>query len=334
MLDRLQQPLLRIDQYWTKIGDALSHSLLRKRSFASQRPILAVPPEPLLEGIQLEQAQDAAEFIYTGRHGCGSNCSHSGTQSAATSSHSYEKRYSWDRVGWSTLTASGTASKSAYGSHHRTTSGLSAPPSMNGGASQPNIFGGRSAPNLSSMADKRQASSGSLWSVFGSTRNGDSVHGDSSSPAPSIYEDAQDSAESSVFPSPSAHFIPLPEIAESGARPTVEGAQQTSAASTAGEESGRAIPVTRVNPLGGVSHASSQPMVSPVSTSTSPASSSISPGAVSSAQSLAPPPQPTRSGSLLKRRNSLSARLRAFKTLGSGMTPVRQQQPSRSYVTR
>lgn len=321
---------LETQSRWTKIGDALAHTLMRKRSFASQRPILAVPPEPLLEGIQLEQAQDAAEFIYTGRHACGSTCSHSGTQSAATSSHSYEKRYSWDRVGWTTLTTSGTATRNAYGSHHRTTSGLSAPPSMNGGASQPNIFGGRSAPNLSSMADKRQASSSSLWSVFGG-RNGDgpyAMHGDSSSPAPSIHEDTQDSAESSTYPSPAAHVIALPDIAETSVRTSLTSVDTGRIA----EEAGRAIPITRVNPLGGgtAPQIASHHVNTPVS---STSSTTLSSPASSSGQSLAPPP-PTRSGSLVKRRNSLSARLRAFKTLGSGMTPVRQPQPSRSYVTR
>lgn len=312
---------LETQSRWTKIGDALSHTLMRKRSFASQRPILAVPPEPLLEGIQLEQAQDAAEFIYTGRHACSGNCSH-GTTSAATSSHSYEKRYSWDRVGWSNNTASGTVTRAGYGTHHRTASGVSAPPSMSGGVSQPNIFGGRSAPNLSSMADKRQASSGSLWSVFGG-RNGDghSVSYTSSSPAQSVYGDAQESEESSAYPSPAAQFVPLPDIVESSSRIIADAAEE-----------GRVIPLTRANPLGG-SVSSQAPAAPALSAPSKSATGSIGSPSSSSGSNLAPP-APGRSGSLIKRKNSLTARLRAFKALGSGMTPVRQQQPSRSYLSR
>lgn len=326
---------------WSKLGDALTHTLMRKRSFASQRPTLAVPPEALLEGIQLEQAQNAAEFIYTGRDACGSNCSHgSGTQSGATSSHSYEKRYSWDRVGWSTLTISGqNASRNSFQGHQRSTSGVSAPPSMTGGASQPNFFGGRSAPNLSSMmADKRQASSGSLWSVF--ERNGDytSTSRCSSSPAPSIYEEAHDSEVSSAYPSPAAHFVPLPDIAETSIRAT---AAESPLEPDEDKSAVRVIPVTRMNPLAsntaGIASATTSPVAA--STSTSPATiASLSPppssGSTTTGGNTLSPVAPARSGSLIKRKNSLSARLRAFKALGTGMTPVRQQQPSRSYLSR
>lgn len=326
---------------WTKIGDALSHTLMRKRSFASQRPILSIPPEALLSGTQLEQAQNAAEFIYTGRNACGSNCSHgSGTRSAATSSHSYERRYSWDKVGWNTLTAPGQTQRSSLAGHQRSTSGVSAPPSMSGGAgSQPNIFGGRSAPNLSAMADKRQASSGSLWSVF--ERNGDfhSASRASSSPAPSVYEEAPESEESSAYPSPSGQYVPLPDIAEMSGRAMSEEPQAQAGSFREGEVDAAVtalciIPVTRINPLGG-STAPSLPMVSPAeSTSSSSALPSPSSYPDPAAPGAANAPGPFRTGSLMKRKNSLSARLRAFKALGSGMTPVRQQQPSRSYLTR
>lgn len=339
---------LETQSRWTKIGDALSHTLTRKRSFASTRPILSIPPEPLLEGIQLEQARDAAEYIYTGRHTCGSTCSHhggtsSGTHSAATSAHSHDKRYTWDRLGWNPLTITGSSSsKNGFGSHQRAHSGTSAP-SSSIGVPHRHIAAGRSAPNLSMMADKRQSSSNSLWSVFNRNGGTDTYTGSyASSPTPSIYEDAQETEDdSSAYPSPSGHVTPLPDINQSfsydGRLPAVQENSPTIASNTTLQ----AIPVTRLNPLSATPVRSSPPAkASSAGSATSANRTSISPSS-----SLLSPPNPThgghitghaRSGTALKRKNSLSARLRAFKSLGSGMTPVRQQQqqqqPSRSYL--
>lgn len=252
---------------WTKFGDAITHSLSRKRSFASARPLLAVQPEPTLQGAELQRAQQAAEYIYTGQASGSYNSvsgSHGETFRRPGSSNGPERRVSWDKFGWGRTGSSSSLSTQGYG--HRST--LSAPSTRG------------SSTNLHLSAEKRQSSSGSLWSVF--NRDGASY---TSSPTPSIYESAHEEDYMSSRVSPDGTVNTSPQELTPTSSPPLAASDST-------------------------------PLV------TSP----FVPGKPVRQSSLSPPSTshvPTAfSGSKMKRSNSISARLRAFRTLGSSMTPL------------
>lgn len=245
---------------WSKLGDAITMSLSRKRSFVSARPTLAVQPElAALDPGQLAQAQRAAEYIYNGispssrtpvvRHGHSSSLGNP----SALSAHLTEHSYSFERSLWG------------------------------GAASAPTSAAPRSQSQMSLpfSADKRQTSSGSLWSAFRS----DSGISRSSSPAPSIYESSHEddsghgyaSGPPSADRSPMSAIVKLADVAES----------ETSAVQSASSSKVQQVP------------------------------SLILPGCPSGGS--------TTGGNPMKRKNSITARLRAFRALGSSMTPLSKQ---------
>ena len=235
---------------WMKLSDALSKSLSRKRSFASSRPVLSVSPEPLLEGIQLEQAKDAAEYIYTGKASSSSNGHARSSGSSTPSSGEADRHNSWEPLAW-------TKSK--------------LPVQAGGGA-------GRSAPNLMLSAESRQLSSNSLWSVLKSETTSLAC-----SPTPSMYESAQEDDEIS---NPCHHTMPLVEVSKALPMP-------------AKAFSSPAVLLAMPTPASATNITSSPAKLSaPIASSTS---------------------HPT---TMLRRKNSITARFRAFKALGSSMTPL------------
>ena len=304
---------------WSKLGDAITHSLSRKRSFASSRPILAVPPEPALDRVQLQQAQHAAEFIYTGSGSAGSSCASSQTgnsesygmsghrrSTTSAPAHAHERRYSWDKFGWGSsrggaLSGGGTSANN----------------------SSTNLAAGRSAPNLHLSVDHRQSSSSSLWSVFNAN------HGNSmtSSPTPSIYESAHEEDDTRYSPNSGLSNSPQevtptssPPLASGATNPHARAFSLASLGSPASSTSDSSRPSLsrRASPhrqLSGGLPPSSFTRVSPPPAAASPASVQSAPGAQ--------PTSGTKLGPIkLKRNNSISARLRAFKSLGSSMTPL------------
>lgn len=255
---------------WTKFGDAITHSLSRKRSFASARPLLAVQPEPTLQGVQLQRAQQAAEYIYTGNSGTATHPGH--TEHIRRPSDGPERRLSWDKFGWGRTGSSSSLSTHGYG--HRSS------------YSAPNTGGSSSSLHLS--ADRRQTSSGSLWSVF--NRDGTSY---TSSPTPSIYESTQEEEEAHPGNSPDGTTSVSPQELTPTSSPPL---------ASDGSVPISAIPFASAKPA---RHASLSP---PLSSHDAPSS---------------------LGGNTMKRSGSISARLRAFRTLGSSMTPLSHNGASR-----
>lgn len=291
---------------WIKLGDAIAKSLVRKRSFASARPILAVQPEPVLEGLQLLQAQQAAEYIYSGRtHSSGSAGSSSASAVALLGSSRGNVHYDSYGHGYSNAAASTSSGSQGwtYGSAtHERRSSWEPSSVWRRINSTPNVpsheaDGGnarRSVPNLALGADKRQTSSGSLWSIF---RSDTTSH--TCSPTPSIYESAhedEDAENSGNSASTSAAGSP---------------AQQASPMTATA-----ALPSTSLKPYS--AHPPTSPPAPAAAAASVPPSRSapVSASSSSSGSSLLATPTP------MKRKNSLSARLRAFRALGSSMTPL------------
>lgn len=255
---------------WAKLGEAIAHGLTRKKSFASARPILSVPPEAVMEGIQLEQAREAAEYIYTGNGA-------SSSSQASSFSPSHTRRLSWDRLTWGATGSGSTKSSSTTQSGNQ--------------SHQYGSAGGRSSSSTSGSAfgaDKRQGSSSSLWSLF----KGD---GHSASPTPSIYESIHEDDD-------------LPG-ASSGGQVQYTPAYVPNHRSAPSSPPGKTapLPYTRSHSYGSSGNARSIP-------------------STRRSQTLSPPATPSsgRTGSpgAVKRKNSFSARIRAFRVLGSSMTPL------------
>jgi len=251
---------------WVKISDAITQSLTRKRSFVSQRPTLAVSPEPVLEGIQLEQAQKAAEYIYTGNMTNGSLLSRQGTTGWSAG---HDRRSSWDAWNRGSKTQSASTSTAA----------------------------GRSAPNLMLSAEKRQSSSGSLWSIFRSENNSHTC-----SPTPSIYESAHEDDEYHT----GSGFTTGESTPGEGTPAMMESPTSASAS----------LPSTSLKPYSAI--------ISPTTSTLSADSQSSSSTLVKTKSNTLSPAsaEAARPSTLLKRKHSITARLRAFKALGSSMTPM------------
>ena len=302
---------------WSKLGDAITHSLSRKRSFASSRPILAVPPEPTLDRMQLQQAQHAAEYIYTGSGSAGSSCASSQTgnselygmgghrrSTTSAPANAHERRYSWDKFGWGSSRGGALSGGGASAN-----------------SSSSNLAAGRSAPNLHLTVEHRQSSSSSLWSVFNAN------HGNSmtSSPTPSIYESAHEEDDTRYSPNSGLSNSPQevtptssPPLASGAINPHARAFSLASLGSPASSTSDSSRPSLsrRGSPhrqLSGGLPASGFTRVSPPPAAASPPST-----AAGAQTALGAKPGPSK----LKRNNSISARLRAFKSLGSTMTPL------------
>ena len=243
---------------WSKFGDAIALTLNRKRSFASARPILAVQPEPSLRGAQLEQAQRAAEYIYTGTTGF--DAPHvivPGTLHRDVSSSSApgsDRRLSFERQLWTGAETGRSQSAVSFG-------------------------------------DKRQSSGLSLWSAF---RSDGTSRG--SSPAHSVYE--------------------LPYEADDVQYATSE------------SPSSSAVPSSAASPIGGTislpdiserQEGSERPRTAD-STSSGNSESHLTVPQISSPSKVLSRVASTNVG--VSRKGSISSRFRAFKALGSSMTPL------------